>query len=111
MLVAAVRHGLLTPSTALAFARQAEHRVVALSALAGEMPPDTQENVLDEALRAARSIDDTWKRAEALVAAAQRLPAETQPYMLGEALNAARSIDDAWARADALEKVVPCPCE
>ena len=42
----------------------------------------------EEALAAARGIDDAGWRAKALAEVAERLPAEEQPSVLGEALSA-----------------------
>jgi hypothetical protein len=104
-----VRCGLISRPIALTWARRhpnAYSRVCALSALAGEMLPETQPSVLSEALSIARGVDDPWSRAKALVEVAKRLPAEAQPSVLDEALSAARGILNALSSAQALAEVV-----
>jgi hypothetical protein len=61
--------------------------------------------VLEEALRAARHIDDAESRVQGLVEVAERLPTEDRPGVFGEALNAARNINVADSRANALAEV------
>jgi hypothetical protein len=103
VLLGSVRHGLIALPTALTWVRQnpdAYFRAGALLAVAAEMPPEAQRNVLGEALSAARSVDDASSRDAALAAVASRLPPE-------QALVVARGIDDAPSRAEALVAVAP----
>jgi hypothetical protein len=97
VLVGAVRCELMEWSAALALARQRPStgdRVAALAALASTMPPAEQQEVLSEALNAARGIKDAKLRARALAELVQRLPAGEQLGLLDEALTAAQSITD-----------------
>ena len=63
--------------------------------------PHLPVELLSEVLTAARSIEDSFSRAEALGELAPRLPAEQRAEVLAEALTAARSIED---------KLWPCAC-
>ena len=98
VLVGAVRRGILSLPSALALARhhpQRQLRVDVLLALANEVQRPHQPRVLEEAMSAARGIDDVASRARALAQVAQRLPTQEQLGVFGEALSAARGISDA----------------
>ena len=101
VLAGAVRCGILALPSALTLARQhseLDARFNASWALVDAVQQSDQRNVLGEALRAARGIDDELLRDHALAAVAERLPAE-------EALAVARGIDAAWSRGRALAAV------
>jgi len=78
--------------------RDIEARAYTLAGLAPHLP----EDLLVEALEAARGIASEWRRADALAALAPHLPKELRAQALAEALAAARAIEEAEARAKAL---------
>jgi len=122
VLAGAFRFGILALPSALALARQnpdPHGRIDALLALATAEPwliasraeaPELfweafrsrARELFDEALGAARGINDDGLRAKALVAVARELPWRDERDVLGEAFSSARGIVDPESRARAL---------
>jgi hypothetical protein len=67
-----------------------------------KLAPYLPEELIAEALEAARGIGDEYDRARALSGLAEHLPEGERQDALGEALEAARGIGDEYVRAIAL---------
>ncbi|MBC7242642.1 MAG: hypothetical protein H5T60_09380, partial [Anaerolineae bacterium] len=80
----------------------ADARADALADLAPLLPPDLRTQALQEALAAARQIEDEDARADALADLAPLLPPDLRTQALQETLAAARQIEDEDDRARAL---------
>ena len=74
-----------------------------LAVLAPHLPAEQQPAVYAEALAAARTIDNEYRRSEALAALAPHLPT----HLFAEALAAARTIDNENWRSRALAVLAP----
>jgi hypothetical protein len=86
---------------ALAIARticDAAARTDAVSALAKAVPAAERPALIEEALETAKSIDESWSRAQALIGLAPQLTTAA----IGEAANLIRGMEDQWERAEAL---------
>ncbi|MBN1810840.1 MAG: hypothetical protein JXA14_03295 [Anaerolineae bacterium] len=79
----------------------------ALTALASQLRGTQREEVLAEALAAARAIRRGWMRPEALAALALQFTGVQRKKVLREALAAARAIRDGRLRAHALAALAP----
>lgn len=82
-------------------------RVAALSAIAPYLPARTSLQALANAMAAAFSIQERYKRVEALVDLAPKLPEDLKPRALTDALTQVRSIPDENERARALVFLAP----
>jgi hypothetical protein len=88
--------------------RHENTRSAALVKIASLLPDAQGGEVLQEALQAAREINDTNARIIALAEIAPRLPdAQQCGAILQEALQAARNIENASDRSEALEALAP----
>ena len=100
LLVALLQKRVWAPEQGLAYALQSsnpENKASLLTAIIDDLPQKLKEKALQEALAAARAIQDERYRATALSALASNLPA-----LLPEALAAARAIQSEQYRAIAL---------
>ncbi len=82
-------------------------RSLALSAIVDHLPDDKKENLVEEAITSARSIQDEYFQVSLLTAIAEQLKDEQKKeYVVEIALDTGRNIQDESARAESFKNLI-----